>query len=98
MAVSSRVRADRGISNKERPMRNPLRHPLARLFTCVALLLLVSSVAFAQRGQRGGRGNQPPPPSVPHDPDDLQGIWRGGGMTLSNTPPPMTAWGKEQFD
>jgi len=78
-------------------MQTSLRHPFARLFTCVALLLLVSSVAFAQRGQRGGRG-QAPAPSVPHDPHDLQGIWRGNPQSLSNTPPPMTAWGKQQLD
>src|SRR4051812_36531225 len=75
-----------------------MRNPITRLFTGVVLLLLISNVALAQRGQRGGRGNQPPAPSVPHDPHDLQGIWRGGGQSLSNTPPAMTAWGKEQFD
>jgi hypothetical protein len=77
-----------------------MRNLLLRLFTGVVLLLLLSSVAFSQqRGQRGGgRGNQPAAPSVPHDAHDLQGIWRGGGQSLSNAPPPMTAWGKEQFD
>ena len=79
-------------------MRNPFMR-LTRLtgfFAIVLVVLLFNSFALAQRGGRGG--NQPARPSVPHDPHDLSGIWRGGGDTLSNQPPAMTAWGQEQFN
>jgi hypothetical protein len=82
------------------------RYLLLRLFTALLLVVFVSVAAFAQGGQRGQRGQrgdarrgvQTAGPSVPHDPHDLTGIWRGNPQSLSNTPPPMTAWGKEQLD
>lgn len=84
-------------------MQNSLnsRDSLLRLFAVLSVVLLVSVAALAQqRGQRGDarRGVQTPVASVPHDPHDLTGIWRGNAQTLSNMPPAMTAWGKEQFD
>src|SRR4029077_7823067 len=105
MGASSRARVDRATLNKEFQMRNS-QDSLSRVFTALLLVLIVSAAAFAQGGQRGQRGQrgdarrgvQTPAPSVPHDPHDLTGIWRGNAQTLSNTPPAMTAWGKEQFD
>ena len=80
-------------------MRRPRQNSSIRLVAAVALVLLVSSSGFAQRGQRDARrGNQSSTPSVPHDPHDLSGIWTGNPQTLSTNPPPLTAWGKEQFD
>src|SRR5438093_10877195 len=76
-----------------------MRNSFTRLFIALLVVLLVSSLAFAQRGRPDARrGVQPSGPSVPHDPHDLTGIWRGNTQSLSNAPPPMTAWGKEQFD
>src|SRR5437016_11462035 len=82
--------AKKGVS-----MRNPFTRPL----TAVFLVLIVSSIAFAQRGRPDPRrGVQSSGPSVPHDPHDLTGVWRGNAQSLSKEPPPMTVWGKEQFD
>ncbi len=80
-------------------MRVSMRKPLTRLLTALLFVLIMSSIAFAQRGQRDARrGNQSGGPSVPHDPHDLSGIWTGNPQTLSKEPPPMTAWGKEQLN
>src|SRR5207245_2830473 len=73
-----------------------MRTRVKSLFIVLALMLIVSSATFAQRG--GGRGNAAPTPTGPFDPHDLSGVWRGGGESLSNQPPPMTAWGKAKFD
>ena len=76
-----------------------MRNAFMRLFTALLLVLLVSSLAFAQGARRDARrGVQSSGPSVPHDPHDLSGIWRGNTQSLTEAPPPMTAWGKQQFD
>src|SRR5439155_4023734 len=76
-----------------------MRTSFTRVFTAVLAVLLVSSLAFAQRGRSDPRrGVQYSGPSVPHDPHDLTGIWRGNAQSLSKEPPAMTAWGKQQFD
>lgn len=39
--------------------------------------------------------------NLPYDPHDLTGTWQircRAGCTLSNDPPPMTAWGQARFD
>ncbi|HYR89467.1 MAG TPA: hypothetical protein VE422_35665 [Terriglobia bacterium] len=74
-----------------------MRNSSARVMIGLAVVLLFSASAFAQRGQRGGRG-QAPAVSVPHDPHDLAGIWISRGQSLSSQPPPMTPWGQEQFN
>ena len=65
----------------------------------LSLLLSFSSVAFAQRGQRSG-ATANPVPAPPHDPHDLSGVWTKTWrtLTLSEDVPPMTSWGKAQFD
>jgi hypothetical protein len=70
-------------------MRNHLKNAVLALVAIICFLF----VALAQRGDA-------PAPSVPHDPHDLSGVWNKTWRTLalSNDPPPMTAWGKEQFD
>ena len=73
---------------------------------CVVLsvVMLAPGLVAQGQGQAKGKGKgkaqEPPPPSVPHDPHDLNGVWRrvGGVLTMSNTTPPMTAWGKARFD
>ena len=76
-----------------------MRNSFTRVFTAVLAVLLVSSLAFAQRGRPDPRrGVQYSGPSVPHDPHDLTGIWRGNAQSLSKEPPGITAWGKQQFD
>ena len=76
-----------------------MRNSFTRVFTAVLAVLLVSSLAFAQRGRSDPRrGVQYSGPSVPHDPHDLTGIWRGNAQSLSKEPPGITAWGKQQFD
>jgi len=73
-----------------------MRNSFKLLFRALLVVLLVASVAFAQRGRPDPRrGVQPSGPSVPHDPHDLSGIWRGNTQSLSEAPPPMTGWGKE---
>ena len=54
----------------------------------------------AGRGKGKGKAQEPPYVSVPHDAHDLNGLWRrlGGVLTMSNTPPQMTPWGKAKFD
>src|SRR6266403_1941167 len=68
-------------------------------FVILSLLLSFSSVAFAQRGQRSG-ATANPVPAPPHDPHDLSGVWTKTWrtLTISEDVPPMTSWGKAQFD
>src|SRR5437870_6004075 len=68
-------------------------------FVVLTLLLVFSSVALAQRGQRSG-ATANPVPAPPHDPHDLSGVWTKTWrtLTLSEDVPPMTSWGKAQFD
>ena len=73
-----------------------MRTRVIAFFAVLILMLMVCYPAFAQRG-RGGRAN-PPVQSGPFDPHDLTGVWTGAGEYLGTPPPPMTAWGKTQFD
>src|SRR5438132_14318920 len=75
-----------------------MRTRVMSLIVVVGVILLFSSMTFAQRGGRGRGGNAAFTPAGPFDPHDLSGVWRGGGESLSNQPPPMTAWGKAKFD
>ena len=62
--------------------------------TAVVLIILVfSSLTFAQRGNRN-------PPGPAHDPHDLSGVWNlsAGALTMSNAAPPMTALGQSKFN
>jgi hypothetical protein len=77
-------------------------------------VLAVSFVSFAQtndarndqahanRGRRDREVDTPSPTAnLPFDPHDFSGTWIGHGKafnTLSNTPPPMTAWAKARYD
>src|SRR5437773_9536400 len=63
-------------------------------------LFLFLSVTLAQRGQRAGATANNPAPAPPHDPHDLSGVWTKTWrtLTLSEDVPPMTSWGKAQFD
>ena len=66
-------------------------------FAVLVAALIVASPAFAQRGG-GGRGGNNYTPTGPFDPHDLSGVWRGGNEYMGTAAPPMTAWGKAQFD
>src|SRR5688572_28483184 len=71
----------------------------------VSIVMVFSSVAFAQGGQRGG-GGRASTPAPPHDPHDLNGIWLsagggGGGGTLtqwSKEASPLTAQGQAAWN
>lgn len=58
--------------------------------------------AHAQRGRRNRDADtSSPTANLPFDPHDFSGIWIGHGKamdTLSNNPPPMTAWAKARYD
>src|SRR5207244_13351538 len=72
-----------------------MRTRVIGLFIIAALI--VASPAFAQRGG-GGRGGNSYTPTGPFEPHDLSGVWRGGNEYMGTPAPPMTAWGKAQFD
>ena len=53
------------------------------------------------RGRRGEASVPSPTANLPFDAHDFSGIWMGRGgafNSLSNNPPPMTAWGKARYD
>jgi hypothetical protein len=58
--------------------------------------------ARANRGRRNRDADTPSPTAnLPFDPHDFSGIWIGHSKafnTLSNNPPPMTAWAKARYD
>ena len=77
---------------------------MSRYLLLAAVLMFAPALFLQGQGQGKGKGKgkaaEAPAPSVPHDPHDLNGVWRrsGGALTMSNEPPPMTAWAKAKFD